>query len=288
MIYLILIGSGIFLIVFLTLQGIFKFFERVKPGHRIKELLYILDGLIRNSPKILGFRLSIPYILVASGLSIFGVIFGLTWLHNTIAAIFLFVFGLAFPQLIMLQVVANRQERIIEQLGMAIRIFAAEYNDTPHTLRAIGKTGERLPEPVGSIFRHAEQEFLVGEDPEKVIKRMSKRIGTDYGKMFGHLLNTSVTDEAVKPLFSRFAARLTSQQELIRKNRQEVTIDRVSIGILNGCMIPAFLVMGKIIPESHRFFTTTAFGKGIVIFCLLSATTGIILDLFATRSAVYD
>jgi Flp pilus assembly protein TadB len=288
MIYLILIGSGIFLIVFLTLQGIFNFLQRVKPGERINELLYILDNLIRNSPKILGFRLSIPYVLAAAGLSVLGIIFGLAWLHNTIATVLLFVFGLAFPQLIMLQVVSHRQERIVEQLGMAVRIFAAEYNDTPHTLRAIGKTGERLPEPIGSIFRHAEQEFLVGENPEQVLRRMSKRIGTDYGKMFGHLLITSVTDEAVKPLFNRFAARLTSQQELIRKNRQEVTVDRISIGILNGCMIPAFLVMNRIIPESHAFFTTTPSGKGIVVFCLLSATVGIVLDLFATRSATYD
>lgn len=286
--YLLLVGIGVFLITLIIIQSFLSVLKRFKLNSIEKKLIYVFDGLIRDSPKILGFRLSISYILIAIIFSIMGVLFGILWLNNIVASLLLFVFGLAFPQLIMLQIASQRQEKIIEQLSLATRIFAAEYNNTPHTLRAIGITGKRLPDPIGAIFLRAEQEFLVGEEPEKVIRRMSERIGTSYGKMFGHLLNTSTTDEAVKPLFSRFAAQLTSQQEIIKKNRREVTVDRVSIGILNSSMVPAFLLINKIIPESYQFFTATLFGKGIVDFCLLSVTVGIVLDVFATRSAVYD
>lgn len=286
MIYLIFIGSGIFLITFIVLQSSSKILQSLK--NVTGKTIYMLDDYIRRSPEVLGYKVSIIYVLAAVCLSIIGILFGLMWLHNIVAAVFLFIFGLVFPQLILLQIACQRQERIIEQLGLATRMFAVEYNITPHTLKAIGKAGERLPDPIGTIFRSAEQEFMVGENPETVIERMSKRIGTSYGKMFGHLLNTSISDEAVKPLFSRFAAQLASQQELIKKNRREVTVDRISIGILNGCMIPAFLVINKIIPESYQFFTTTLFGKAIVDLCLLSVTMGIILDVFATRSVAYE
>lgn len=287
-IYLALVGLGIFIVVYLSLTGILSFLERVKPGNRIKELYFLFDMFIRKSPKVMGFRITVPYILAAVCLSVLGVTFGITWLHNLTAAAFLLVFGIAFPQLIMLQRVANRQEKIMEQLGTAVRIFTAEYSDTPHTLRAIGRSAQRLPEPIGTIFRHAEQEYLAGEDPYKIINRMANNIGSDYGRMFGHLLETSIHDEAVKPLFSQLAVRITGQQEAFRKNRQEITKDRISIGVLNGAMIPTFLIVNKLIPESQKFFTQSGFGKGVVVFCLLSLMVGIVLDLFATRSAVYD
>ncbi len=281
----------IFLSVFCTLRAIQK--KQKESREKLEEIRKQFAEIIPNwkeakAVKSIGLHLTPIYFLMAAVGGIAGILFGILWLHNNIAAVLLFIIGVALPQQILMQRELHRHEHIMEQLGTAVRIFAAEYNDTPHTFRALSNTAERLPEPIASIFKKTEQDYLMGKDSNDIFDSLSRELKIEYGKIFVQLLKISMIDEAVKPLFLKMAIRLTSQQELVRKNRKELMVDRVVSGMLNITMVPAFIVVNKIIPESHNFFVNTSPGKGIVVVCILSVMAGVMLDLFATKGAVYE
>ncbi|NLK53102.1 MAG: hypothetical protein GX295_11785 [Syntrophomonadaceae bacterium] len=297
-----LILVGLFLVTFIffiLIVGIIKkqatidWLEKIEAKQRKKINLSnsIQAWLIKveqNSivPKFL--RITPIYILSASLLSVGLFIFGFFYLNNLPAAILLFIVGLAFPQQMIIRKDLIRQEKILEQLGTAVRIFAAEYADTPQTFRAISNTADRLQEPMAGIFLKAKKDFLAGLAVDDVMLGMYTSLKTEYGKMFVQLLRLSAEDEATKPLFLKLAMRISSQQDLIRRNRKEVTADRIVSALINGMIIPTFLIINYIVPEAFQFFTHTSLGKGIVVISIVSIMSGMILDIFATRGVTYE
>jgi len=175
-----------------------------------------------------------------------------------------------------------RREKIIEQLGAAVRVFSAEYSDTPLTARALDITARRMPEPIGGVLRKAASDLAVARNPDDVdraLVRLGRALHGEYGRMFTQLLRLSFEDQAVKPLFSKLAARITAQQDLIRKNRVEVAMDRTLALLLNILPAPAYFFISRVVPEASEFFLTTTAGKLTVCLCLLSAVLGSLMDV---------
>jgi Flp pilus assembly protein TadB len=237
-----------------------------------------------NGPKIL--RRDPGFLLFITILAIAGFVFGLSWLKNPVGAIVLAVAGVVLPEQIMFNRERTYREKIIEQLGAAVRIFAAEYSDTPHPVSALGKAARRLPDPIGGILRNTEKDLILGKDRDAVLINLAKELDSEYGRMFVQLLRLSFEDEAVKPLFSRLAARISSQQNLLRKNRIETAADRIMAVILNTSVIPVYFLMRKMVPETHEFFTMTATGRLVIVLCLLSVIIGATLDRLMNRGEV--
>lgn len=170
---------------------------------------------------------------------------------------------------------------MVEQLGVAIRVFAAEYSDTPNTVTALGAAAKKLPDPVGSILNRAVSSLMSARnriDEDRVLIKMGRELSGEYGKMFVQLLRLSFEDEAVKPLFSKLAARVTAQQDLMRKDKLETAMDRILVIALNLAVIPIYFVMVKTLPEAGEFFRTAA-GKGVIAMCLFSAVMAGLLDI---------
>lgn len=179
-------------------------------------------------------------------------------------------------------VLRARREKIIEQLGAAVRVFSAEYSDTPLTARALDITARRMPEPIGGVLRKAASDLAVARNPDDVdraLVRLGRALHGEYGRMFTQLLRLSFEDQAVKPLFSKLAARITAQQDLIRKNRVEVAMDRTLALLLNILPAPAYFFISRVVPEASEFFLTTTEGKLTVCLCLLSAVLGSLMDV---------
>ncbi len=107
---------------------------------------------------------------------------------------------------------------------------------------------------------------------------MAKKINTPYGRLFVQLLRQSFDDSTVNKLFIRLGTRLSVQQELIQENNKQTSSNKLLIILLNIALIPAFLTVIKLFPDSYEFFTEDIIGRLIVILALTTASGAIILD----------
>lgn len=224
----------------------------------------------------------VPYLLFLCLLALVGFWVGFAFLKNLLAAVLLAFICVVLCE----QVRAGRKrayrEKVVEQLGAAVRVFSTEYADTPHPVKALATASNKLPDPIGAILRRTARDLSSSrnyDEIDRALLHMDRKLSNEYGRLFVQLLRLSFEDQAVKPLFARLAARVTTQQDLIRKNRLEVSLDRKLAVFLNLAVIPAYFFVSKVVPEAKEFFTTTAAGKGLVALCLFSMAVGSLLDI---------
>jgi pilus assembly protein CpaF len=223
------------------------------------------------------------YLLIAAPLAVGGVYMGVAYFHNLVAAVLLSAIGILLPEQIAYARSKTMQDKLLEQLGTAVRMFAAEFSETPNTIRVIKAIAPKMPSPIGEIFRQVDKEFTSGKDVNRVLINLSHKLSSEYGRLFVQLLRISFEDSSVKPMFLRLATRLQGQQKLIRKNRIEMTAERyVSIG-MNTLIIPAYIEMCRIMPESRAYFANTATGRMIIVLALVSVIVGIAMDRMIGR-----
>lgn len=296
---LVLFGAGVFVAVFSVVHAFLNagrgnWRQRLANLYsvRIAELSDSLSKwVLRAEKETRVFKLTYRgplFLLLVLLCSVFGFFYGTLALKNPAAGIVLAVAGVVFPEQVFFYRERAFKEKLIEQIGAAVRVFAAEYAETPHPVKALGAAARRLPDPIGGVLREAEKDLLLGKDRDEVLIRLARKLNFEYGRLFVQLLRLSFEDEAVKPLFVRLAARISGQQELIRKNRVEVSADRTMSLILNLAIVPVYLLMQKVVPEARLFFLETAAGRGIVVCCLLSAVAGAILDRMVNRGDISD
>jgi pilus assembly protein CpaF len=218
------------------------------------------------------------FLIAVLPLSAAGLWFGLAYFHNLVAAVLLALIGVLLPEQIAYAQERTYQEKVMEQLGTAVRMFAAEYTETPNTIRALGLAAARLPDPIGTIFRQTGKDFTSGKDINGVLIGLSRKLDFEYGRLFVQLLRLSFEDSAVGPMFMRLASRLASQQKLIRKNRVEVALDRSLSILLNLAVIPVYIFISRTVPDAPGYFVATASGRTIIAICLVSIIVGIVLD----------
>ncbi len=214
---------------------------------------------------------------IATG-SLFGFFLGVVILKNIPAAIIIAVSAFLLPEQHLAGKIAQKREKIISQLAPAVRIFYAEYNDTPQVERALLITGDRISAPLGPILYLSGRQLAVGRDPDEVFADLAKKLDFYHGRMFAQLLRQAYDDSAVAPLFSRLATKIASYQQLSKKNRSNLAYQGIVARLLNVLVLPVFLAMQYIIPETASFLIEHPMGRIVVTICFASILVGIILD----------
>ncbi len=221
-------------------------------------------------------------------LSAAGFWFGLAVLGNLVAAMLMAIIGVLLPEQILYNRQQAKKEKMMEQLGAAVRMFAAEYIETPNSIRAINQIANQLPDPIGAVFKQVDKDFSSGKGVDDALIGLSLKLNFEYGRLFVQLLRLSFEDSAVGPMFTGLSAKLAGQQKLIRKGRVDVALDRGMVVGMNLGIIPAYYIASRMVPEAPVFFTQTAAGRSIVVLCLISAITGMVLDRFLSRGGEAD
>lgn len=215
-------------------------------------------------------------------LMLFGALAGFTLgvvvLNNIPAACLIGLAAYLIPDRLIVGRLQAIKFKKIEQLGAAVRVFAAEFSDTPQVPRALAATARRIPDPLGSVLRHAEREFVAGKRPDEVCMYLMKELDFEYGRMFIQLLRIAWDDAAVKPLFSRLAARISGVQSLIKKNTAGLSYNRMLGLLVNAMILPVVLVMCYLIPETGFFLTQHPAGRFLVCLGFVSVLGGLVLD----------
>jgi Flp pilus assembly protein TadB len=214
---------------------------------------------------------------------VLGFWFGLSSFHNLIAAALLAVIGILLPDQVIYQQEKTYLGKVMEQMGTAVRMFAAEYAETPNTIRAISIIAPQLPDPIRPIFLRLERDFSIGRDVNDALINLSKNLNFGYGKLFVQILRLSIEDSAVGPMFTRLSIRLAGQQKLIRRSTVEVAMDRLLAIVMNVAVIPAYILITRAMPDSRVFFLSTAVGRTVIVLCLISVIVGIAMDRLLDR-----
>jgi Flp pilus assembly protein TadB len=239
-----------------------------------------------SGPRLL--KRSPVFFVVIVALSIAGFMFGTIGMKNPAAGVMLAVAGVVFPEQVYHNREQLRREKILEQMGAAVRLFAEEYSETPHTVKALGIAAEKMPNPIKGILEKAHKGLTSGKDADYVLIDLAKDLDNEYGRMFVQLLRLSFEDQAIKPLFRKLANRISSQQGLIQKNKVELTADRILSVALNIAIVPAYLAIHRYVPDANEFFTTTLAGKILVTVCIASAVCAALIDRIANKGGSYD
>lgn len=207
-----------------------------------------------------------------------GLIIGIAVLRNPVVAVILGFSAFLIPDVILVGFMQKRRMKIIDQLGSAVRIFSAEYADTPQVPRALHMTAKRIPAPLGTLITKASRDLSTGKSKEEVFVEMAKELDFDYGRLFVHLLLLAWDDAAVKPLFARLATRISSLQSLMQKNNSSLAYGRIMAMGVNALIIPMlFLVQWKV-PGAREFMVGHPGGRLLVTLSFLSVLVGLILD----------
>lgn len=223
----------------------------------------------------------IPVMRYLVGLLVGGVggfVAGVILMKNLPAAVILALVIALAPDVVLIGRVQNRRNKIIEQLAAAVRILAAEFGDTPQVPRALSITARKVPSPLGDILRQADTDLAAGKSIDDVCLYLMQELDFEYGRMFVQLLRLAWDDAAVRPLFTRLAGRIANLQGLIYKNASGMAYGRFMGMLVNALILPEFLLMRSLVPETGYFLVYNPIGRLLVVVCFLSILVGMLLD----------
>jgi len=223
------------------------------------------------------------YIFLLIALSIFAFFGALIMFHNLPAAMFVTLTILLIPGRI-LQISEEKEKmKLTEQLITAIRLFAAEFIQTPHLEKGFAAIAARVPPPTGTIFADAYKDLVIGIDPEMVLANLSAKLETEHGKMFVQLLRQARIDMSISTLFPKLLEKVEKHLDLLRKNVSGLLGERILTVLTAAAPIPIYFIMRGLLPEVDEFFIRTVVGRVLLAAVFLSMFLWAIIDRIAGR-----
>ncbi|KUG05230.1 type ii secretion system protein [hydrocarbon metagenome] len=209
---------------------------------------------------------------------------GMYLFENPIPALAACIMLGVIPSQIMFSRERKQQEKVLEQFAVALRIFTGEYTATKQINHGLRRVGEKVPDPVGKIFREAHSLIVYGESPDKVYKQMAKKLNISHAQVFASILaQAGQQGAAIIPILEDTTRNVRSAQKMSKDNSSEIDGDRF-IGLCLSLMpLPVFLVLQNAFPETSSFLVDTPTGRIIVTISFLSVIIWFLLDRLLTE-----
>ena len=204
---------------------------------------------------------------------------------NVTASILISAFSFIIPEHLIDMINQRQQDKISQQMTAAIRVFTAEFIQTPQIERGFEVIGKRIEDPVGALFRRAHMELVIGRDPEIVLSRLAGRIDNEYGQLFIQLLRLAKHDSSTTPLFTDLLEKIENHLEMDRKNKS-ADRERLLALFITLIPIPAILIMSRAVPETMYFLTEVTIGRMITMLSFASMLVWIIIDKIVGRAEI--
>lgn len=223
------------------------------------------------------------YILLVLSLGVASFAFSLHVFRNITAAIFLSLSVILLPDQLVYIFVQRRKKLMAEQLVQAIRIFSAEFIQTPQLTRGFAVVAEKVPNPLGKVFRSAYRKLLANYDVNVVLADMMREIDLEYGQIFIQLLYQAKEDAAVTPLFNELIRKVQDYLELWDKNTAGLSGERVLSLIMAATPVPLFLFMANTFPDTAAFLIENFLGRIVISLAFASIFVWTLLDRLVGR-----
>ena len=198
---------------------LYLIFSRPRRPQQVATTMSLMEWAKEASKHLEDSQLDRPIWLLGiyAGCGVVGLIFGFAYFHTVPAGILCGLLAFFIPEQFVNQRLLARNNKLIEQLGMAVRLFSSEYRDTPHPVRALDITSKKVPNPLGKALRDTVRDFNSGKPIDDTLRNSKK---TAYSTEAFAQLRQSFEDETVVHLFIKLSARLSSHQDLVQENKQ--------------------------------------------------------------------
>lgn len=234
-----------------------------------------------------GFRLrGSRYALLVAALGLSAFLAGLLLFRNLAAALLMAASAVLLPDQAVARRIEARRQLMIDQMAAAVRVFAAEFLATPQVQKGLHAVAERIPDPVGRVFRDACERLDLGDRLEPVLVEMMAAFDFEYGRMFVQLLRQAAHDASVAPLFAELVARMETHLELARKSRAELAGERLLALVMMATPLPGYLFMRAVVPETTEFLVNNFWGRLAVVGVFLSMLLWAAVDRLFGREEV--
>lgn len=217
------------------------------------------------------------FLIMSAALALSGAMVGL-FLLKDFGAVLTLSAGMVFVALLALDwVVEKRERKMLDQLPAAIQLFAVEYDVTKSVEEAMSRAAKGMSDPLRGYMEQCVRDLKSGKSLKSVLDDFAGNVGHSYGRLWAQMLLAAAGDMTVVKVMPRLIERLSKQKLLQQKNMTELSGTRRIAGILNVLVIPCFILVQVLFPESSGFFNEPL-GRIVVAIFLLSLCVGIMLD----------
>lgn len=227
--------------------------------------------------KMKGKTVNSDYLITLGAALVFG--FVLYKFKNIVPALIASIIVVILPA----QIYYWRQKSIkmetLKQLATAAQLFTNEY-DLSHSIpKSLNIVSQRIPAPVGVVFRKAYSNLAIGVPHDKVFNTMAKDLKSDFGIIFVQLLRAMYNQgEIILPLMSSLVTKIRVAQEQENLKQTETTGDRKFNIFLLFLPIAIFIWMQRAVPQINTFLADTLAGRILFTLWLVSIVIWFFID----------
>lgn len=236
------------------------------------------EGYIDSQLKRTGWNVRPAAVMSLSvTLAMAGAAVGIVLLKDAAMAITLAVVMVFIPMLVLNWAVQKYEQKKLEHLPTAVQLFVVEFEMCKNVGEALMKASQGVRNPLRSYMENCAKELAAGRPPKVAFKNFAAGLDCEYGRLWAQMLLAGSEDATVVKLMPRLISRLSGQRMLMQKNLTELSgIKRIGT-ILNLLVVPGFVAVQVMFPDTMGFFSTPL-GKAVVVILILSVIVGILLD----------
>lgn len=219
---------------------------------------------------------------VSAGLALAGLAAAYAAAGDAFVAAAAAVMAALLPFSLLNAAVQRRTRKILDELPTAVQLFAVEFEITRSVRESLARSAEAVGEPLKSCLLECSAGLRAGKRPRDVFRKLADDLNSEYGRLWARLLFAATEDAGVVKMVPRLADRLSRQRLLAEKNLADLSGARRVGVILNALIIPGFIAVRLLFPDSSGFFSTPL-GRLAVLLVFLSALVGVALDSLLGR-----
>lgn len=221
------------------------------------------------------------YFALVLGMLAVAFLVGLVLLKNPVAFGILTLTAVVVPEHFLRNRIQARRNKLLSQLGPAVRLVAAEHAGTPQVNRAVIQVADKLDQPLRGVFEKAAGDFLAGRSYDYAFGRMHEELDFEYGRIFVQTLRVLADDSSMRHILWWLAEQITSQLDDINTERASLSGERLMSFAAVAFMVPVLLLMLKIVPETYSYLVDHPTGRLVACLCISAPLVGILFDRFS-------
>lgn len=211
-----------------------------------------------------------------------GLVIGLLLLKNILMAVALVVNLVLLPFLLLKWGWQKQYQRMMEQMAIAMQLFAVEYELNKSIESALRKCAGSVGNPLRKILESCANDLVASKPPKEVFQRLANKLPGEQGRIWAQTLLMSVENSATMRLLPRILMTVNGLRLLQQKNALELSGSRRLGLIINMLVPPGFAATLMFLPDAIRFYESI-FGRLAIVLVFASVTVGILLDQLLRR-----
>lgn len=203
----------------------------------------------------------------------------LWWLRNPIPAILASIMVVYLPSQIAYIRTKRFHNHVMDQLAMAVGIFADSFMVTKNIPRSIEAVGKGVPDPVGRLFLKTYTELTFGKTLPEVAQLLAQSLGVPFAYVFsGLLVKAQNQGDLVSRLFTELSTMISNEQEEANFQMSQVSTTRMTNLFILFVPLPFYIILYARFPEVMSAFVSTSGGRLLFSLWLVCIIISFLID----------